>query len=152
MKRKPIPERFWKNVKRGATDECWPWVGSKDTKGYGHITIKGRLRIATRVAYFIDTGEWPSKHVLHRCDNPACVNPSHLFLGTHSDNMKDMAAKGRVPRGENHQYAKLTESSVVEMRKRASNGGSRASIASSFNLSLNHCGKVLRRLLWKHIP
>lgn len=95
-------------------DDCWLWIGPR-CKGpsliYGHFHIRDRSLKAHRVAYILENGKIPKGlYVLHSCDNPLCVNPSHLFLGTHSDNIKDCVMKGRWnrPRGENHPDATLT--------------------------------------------
>ena len=75
---------------------CWKWQGAVDSHGYGRTRYNGKLTSAHRAAYEYMHKEIPEgMHVLHRCDNPPCINPAHLFLGTHQDNMDDMAAKGR---------------------------------------------------------
>lgn len=101
-------------AERREDDECWPWTGHCSPRGYGSLTIAGKTRQASHVAVYIDNGEWPEpgKHVCHTCDTPRCVNPAHLWVGTRSDNMQDMLAKGRSrwkvppaetrPRGEQH--------------------------------------------------
>lgn len=86
--------RFWIKVKD--TGYCWNWTANKDHNGYGMFKINGKDRKASRVAYTIVAGEITGNtHVLHKCDNPSCVNPDHLFTGTHQDNMKDKMRKGR---------------------------------------------------------
>jgi hypothetical protein len=108
MKGKPIrfikghngsrsPEiRFWEKVKKSDTNDCWEWQSTTNNKGYGTISIKGRSRLAHRFSYEIHNGSIPNGlNVLHRCDNPLCCNPAHLFLGTQRDNIADMVAKGR---------------------------------------------------------
>src|SRR5690606_7676110 len=77
-------------------DECWPWTASDDGRGYGAFGIRRRVEKAHRVAFFLDRGRWPEQFCCHSCDNPSCVNPAHLFEGTHDDNMRDMAAKWRA--------------------------------------------------------
>ncbi len=92
-------ERFWNKVElfHGATDEdCWCWVGSKTNNGYGRINVEGINQLAHRVSFELHKSSIPKGlYVLHHCDNRPCINPSHLFLGTHEDNMKDMAKKNR---------------------------------------------------------
>ena len=87
---------LWKYVKVGGADECWPWQAASRRRGYGIFSVLKKDYVASRVAYQLATGTDPGElFVLHRCDNPPCCNPAHLFLGTHSDNMRDMVAKGR---------------------------------------------------------
>lgn len=94
----PPAERFWRFVERRSADECWPWVGVRDRGGYGTFAIPTRRKIgAHRFAYYIATGVnlTSADLICHHCDNPCCVNPAHLFRGTHKINTADMVAKGR---------------------------------------------------------
>ena len=87
---------FWGKVEKAGDDECWYWLGSLNGGGYGHIGSNKRYRSAHRFSYFIHHGEIPGKLVvMHKCDNPKCVNPAHLQLGTHKDNSQDAIQKGR---------------------------------------------------------
>lgn len=89
--------RFWAKVLIGKDDDCWIWRGARLPRGYGHITWRMKTESAHRVAWRIAFGDIPGDlHVLHRCDNPSCVNPNHLWLGTASDNIKDGVRKGRI--------------------------------------------------------
>lgn len=110
---KPRPamiERFWSKAIRGGEDECWPFTGPmRGERGHRGFTIGLRDYYAHRVAYALSTGGDPRRigdpQVLHRCDNPPCCNPKHLFLGTNADNVADKVAKGRQSRGEAHSIA-----------------------------------------------
>lgn len=95
----PAAVRFWRHVNKGSPYECWVWTGSNDGKGYGQISAgAGRSPIkAHRLSWEIHNGQIPAGMVIcHRCDNPKCVNPSHLFVGTQKDNMVDCATKNRL--------------------------------------------------------
>jgi hypothetical protein len=97
--RPTLGQRFWSKVPK--TDGCWIWTGAftgapSSGSRYGEISVEGRPQRAHRVAWFLSHGEWPAGHVLHACDMPSCVRPSHLFLGSQADNMQDAALKGRT--------------------------------------------------------
>src|SRR4051812_46948926 len=103
------------------TDSCWLWTGQLGTAGYGKFNYGGKRWTAHRASYQIHIGDLPPVEpgakccVLHRCDNPRCVNPNHLFLGSQADNMRDKAEKGRAigaHSGEKHHCAKLTRAQV----------------------------------------
>lgn len=104
--KKPLADRLWPKVdKSGGAAACWPWTAARDPKGYGTIRSDiGRAnKFAHRAAWEVTNGAIPDGLlVCHRCDNPPCCNPAHLFLGTHADNMADCSAKGRTCRGDRH--------------------------------------------------
>lgn len=90
----PFKTRFWRRVKK--TRRCWIWIGTKTGEGYGQLKVNKERWLAHRLSFVFAAGSIPEgMHVLHRCDTPACVNPKHLFIGTHQDNMRDRDAKGR---------------------------------------------------------
>src|SRR4029077_19707477 len=102
-----LDDRFWTKVRRGNDGECWEWTAYKSPKGYGRFQVGGIVgpRFAHRLSYEAHIGRIPEGlFVLHRCDNPACVNPDHLWLGSKADNNRDMTDKGRrrsnPPKGE----------------------------------------------------
>jgi hypothetical protein len=93
----PIAERFWAKVEKRGPRECWPWTGARASKdGRGRFSVNGRNRLAPRVAWALTNGCDPVGCVCHSCDNPSCVNPAHLWVGTVRDNNLDMFAKGRA--------------------------------------------------------
>jgi hypothetical protein len=95
----PLEERFWAKVERGADDECWNWTGTTTGTGWprGMLWVNGRNQLAPRISWQLHHGEIPEGLlVCHHCDNGLCVNPSHLFVGTQSDNMQDASRKGRL--------------------------------------------------------
>lgn len=122
-----LEDRFWSKVDARGAEECWPWVGQATSHwGYGRINIDGRIHHANRVAYELTYGAIPPGiFVCHRCDNPGCCNPSHLWLGTALDNTRDMDRKGRrvtvSMTGEAHPSAKLTAVEVSAIRRSAEN-------------------------------
>jgi hypothetical protein len=136
---------------------CYLWEGCTTKNGYGIIKHKQARHNngAHRVAWELANGPIPDGLlVLHRCDTPLCVNPKHLFLGTHQDNMADMHAKrrGSKLRGEQKWNAKLTEDDVREIRAAYRNGNtSRRKLAAQFGMSRTHIGNIVRGEKWKHV-
>ena len=136
---------------------CWLWTGTLNSKGYGVMgaAIFGlKKELATRLMWRTHYGDPGPMHVLHRCDNPACVNPAHLWLGTHLQNMQDKARKGRAPRfcGENSFNSRLTDGQVLEMRRLFDSGEARQiDIAKRFNLTRGQVSLIVRRVRWSHL-
>ncbi len=110
--------RVWERVLLDDPDQCWEWQGGRSgSMGYGQIKVGGHSQYIHRLAYQQLVGPIPAgMKVLHQCDNPRCVNPHHLFLGTDGDNARDMASKGRAARGECNAAHKLTRHEVCRIK------------------------------------
>lgn len=152
-----MEDRFWRFVVKGDESECWEWTGSLNNKGYGKIGENAPSRktmLAHRASYVLHNGEIPNGFVVcHRCDNPKCVNPSHLFIGTNIDNVADMIAKGRDYRGEPrkgelHPGAKITADIVRSIRN---DDRPLSVIGKEYNITKGHVSNIKRGKVWKHI-
>ena len=147
---------------------CREWLGARNTQGYGHISRGGKTRTVTHVALELHDGlpVLPGTFVLHSCDNPACVEPTHLRRGTAAENNADTRARGhaprggahwsrvcpdRLPRGEQHGHAKLTAAAVLGIRNRAAMCGSQRQIARDYHVSQACVWRIIHRKTWTHI-
>ena len=151
---KPVEQRFWAKVRKSfLKDGCWPWQAHCNDDGYGKIKIDGKVISAHRLSWEIHFGPIPEgMKVLHKCDNPPCVRPDHLFLGTDLDNHKDCVTKGRDFHiyGSQHWAAKLTEAIVKECRRLSKTQTAR-SLAKKYNISESIMGQVIKGKRWKHV-
>lgn len=128
---------------------CWIWNAAVRADGYGQFHIKRKPMGAHRASYLLFVGELQNGDlVCHRCDNPICVNPAHLFIGTPADNSADMVKKGRQARGEKHGSRKLSEMDVLAIRGMA---GTQLEIAKSFGVDRSLIGYIRRGDLWGHV-
>lgn len=151
-------ERFWSKVRK-SLDGCWEWTAYRDKRGYGRMGTtdpRGRqvLIYAHRVSYEMHLERPPAdRDVLHKCDNPSCVRPDHLFLGTQAQNNADMIAKGRhrSVAGEANHNAKATCDVVREMRARHRAGESAASLGRQFGISNGNACNIVKGKAWKHV-
>lgn len=148
-----IKEDFFTNVQLGTKNECWIWLAGKTGLGYGQYILNGKVLYAHRVSWMLKNGDIPKGlHVLHRCDNPKCVNPNHLYVGTHQQNMNDKKMRGRNPglKGELSPKAKLTWEQVREMRILYSKGNiSHRELAKKFGISNRMVSAIIRKDCWK---
>lgn len=153
-------DSFWSQVERGEPDACWLWTGKKIKGGYGdhRVPVDGQWKhvIAHRFVWQEAHGPIPpGLFVLHRCDVPACVNPAHLFLGTASDNMRDMVEKGRAAdqRGASNAAAKLTPEHVLEIRRLVNEEHqSRTSVGRRFGLHPWYVNRIAKGTAWASLP
>lgn len=167
--------RFWSHVNKtlgqGPNGNCWEWQKKRDLGGYGHFTISLGYRTwrhmkASRVAFLLTNGYWPTQLVLHHCDNPPCCNPEHLFEGDHYRNYHDAEEKGRLPRGDNHWMrtrpetiprgsvrgsAKLTELKVQEIRKQWATGTLQKTLAVNYGVCKQLICLIVNNKIWKHV-
>lgn len=150
---RPFAERFWERVTRNGPDDCWEWQGYRNRSGHGRINAEGYRTTAHRIAYILTYGDIPDGLVVcHRCDNPPCCNPSHLFLGTLASNNADRVAKGRGAQGSKQACAKLTEELVREIRATYECGNvTLVELAIRYGVTANTIGTIVRRKTWKHL-
>ena len=144
---RPFDERYIPEPNSG----CWLWDGAVHGNGYGWVIRQYRQLQAHRVSWIIHRGEIPQGMcVLHKCDTPICVNPDHLFLGTHNDNARDRVRKRRGGdlSGKNNSQAKLTEENVRAIRADAR---SQLAIAAAYGISQTNVGFIKRRITWQHV-
>jgi len=114
----PIEKKFWHYVVKGAINECWEWLGYKDKDGYGKIGTRKTNIGAHRISWELHYGEIPTgQMVLHKCNNSSCVNPHHLYLGDHLQNMQDRLNAGHYLRNEDHPNTKFPDEIVRQIRK-----------------------------------
>lgn len=147
-KREPLRDKF--NTRFKKTDGCWEWNGTRDGFGYGLFDYKGKRYRAHSLALVL-AGHTPrdGEVACHKCDNPKCVRPDHLYFGTARDNVHDAMNRGRLPKGERHGQAKLTEDQVYQIRQAS---GSYTAIANQFGLSRASVTRIIKGKNWRHLP
>lgn len=166
--RKTWQDRFWERVPKGGPDACWEWTGSRHDFGYGNFWKDGRTWSAARVSYEITHGAIGRSDlfVCHRCDNPPCCNPAHLFLGTGSDNTADMVAKGRQAKGDRsalrkypelrrygdaHPGTKITEATARAAIAAFDSGQTMKQIGVAFGIPKGTLGSIFSGRNWKRL-
>lgn len=155
----PLEDRFWSKVDIRSDDGCWEWQATIVRGGYGQIRVTPsrhddrRSTSAHRASWEIHNGPIPEGLcVLHKCDNPSCVNPRHLFLGTKADNNADKVAKGRQAHGTQINTARLTDDDVIEIRRiREETNLFYREIAGRFGVATSTIRAVITRKTWRHL-
>jgi len=152
VKDEALQHRFWSKVLVGG-EGCWGWAGHRQDDGYGILEVDGTPRLAHRISFWLNGGSI-DQCVLHRCDNPPCVRPSHLFAGTRRDNGKDRDAKGRTrsPIGEASGMAKLKASDIPEIRALLDEGMSTKQIGQRFGVASGTIRAIREGRTWMHVP
>jgi len=152
---KPLLDRF--NAKYTKSDGCWHWTGAKTGRGYGSMRVGHKSTGAHRISYELFKGPIGDLHVCHTCDNPLCVNPDHLWLGTNADNVADREAKGRMKspvigkKGSTNPFSKLTEAEIPKIRKLRNDGMTAKVIAAEFGVSESAIDNVIYGNAWTHV-
>jgi len=156
----PIDTRLWSRVvKEAEPDGCWAWTGNRDPNGYGRIayrrpgTAKLQPFLVHRLSWELSYGPIPKGlSVLHSCDRPSCVRPSHLSLGTRADNARDAVRKGRHTRGERVASAKLTDEQVLFIHRRYAEGGiTQKALAAMFGVVQSTIQAIINGRRWRHL-
>ena len=154
--REQMAQRIRDNVDYCAKTGCWNWKLSKNAAGYGLLKWSrpsGLEQRAHRISYIIFKGEIPEGMIVrHTCDNPSCVNPAHLVLGTHADNVQDKVDRNRQTKGEDVHFSKVSEAQVVEIRERYAAGGvSQKELAAEYGLEGGTLHHLLTGKNWAHV-
>jgi len=149
--------RLWARIDTSpGPDSCWPWSGAKNRWGYPQVCIRKKQTNASRHVLSEKIGRdlVAGEQALHSCDNPGCLNPAHLRVGSAADNMRDKVDRGRQTRvrGEQHGHARLTATSVGLIRRRRANGEPLAAIAQAFGVSKQLVCDIAKRRRWGHVP
>jgi hypothetical protein len=153
-----VRDRYEKKVDRsGCPGACHEWTAYRNKGGYGQFNIEGRMYPAHRIQWTITNHQDipPGMLVCHSCDNPSCVNPNHLWLGTNADNTRDKVEKGRAAyaAGEANGSAILTEDKVRMIREEYALGGITCkALAAKYGVSMNTISLTINRKIWKHAP
>lgn len=145
--------RFWNKV--DTSGDCWEWTAYRNKGGYGKFKLSGKAETAHRLAYMFYYGTFEEDMcILHKCDNPPCVNPYHLFLGTRADNVQDMIAKGRARAvsGNNHGCRVVNSDEVREIREKYKKGTyTQRQLAEEYKIASQTVSAIINRIIWKEV-
>lgn len=148
-------ERYWAKVKRGSPTECWPWGGSTQIKGHGEFFVSPERDRVQAHAFAVELATGlacpDDLEACHRCDNPPCCNPRHVYYGTRQQNVDDMWARQRSPRGSARTQAKLDEPDVLSIRTRFATGEPSTCLASEYGVSDSLISHIVNGRAWQHV-
>ena len=150
-----LEKRFWKLVNKNGPiypglGRCWLWLGA-NREGYGIIKVSGKQVRSSKVSWMLEFGEYPNAPcMLHKCDNPQCVNPVHVFPGTRPENSADMVSKMRQKYGEDQPQAKITEKQAIDIIHRYRRWGA-VRLSREFSLSVGQIRRIANGKSWKHL-
>lgn len=148
----PLEDRFWPKVDKSSLLGCWEWQGYRTEDGYGQVSDGIRMRHAHRVSWELHNGSIPEGLVVrHDCDNSSCVNPAHLRIGTHADNIADKVARNRQAKGEGNGRAVLTAADVRAIRRAYDAGEDPGLIAARYPVSKRAIVYIGQRVNWRHL-
>jgi hypothetical protein len=147
-----MSDKFWERIEKLANESgCWLWTGNLDSYGYGRFGKRKAIHKAHRISYVMHKGEIPTGMcVLHHCDTPSCVNPDHLYAGTHTDNNKDKVQRNRQAKGEKMGAAKLTPALVRDIRVIAKVFPDRF-IAKHLGIGRTTITHIIKGVTWRHV-
>lgn len=153
LKPEELKSRFMDKVSPEPNSGCWLWTGTMSSTGYGRLKVDGVMLPAHRISYSLFIGSiGEGKFICHTCDNRLCVNPDHLFCGTHDENMKDMVSKGRQSKenkyGASNGRAKLTDADVIAIRRSEL---TQAALAEQYSVSRSQISMIKTRVRWSHL-
>jgi hypothetical protein len=155
LKRKTVAERFHEKVTRLGPDDCWPWKASAYKSGHGEFFVspeRGKVPAHTFARELATGIPCPAgREGCHRCDNPPCCNPAHVYYGTRQENVDDMWARGRSSHGSAHPMAKVTEPQVLAIRERFAAGEFETNLAREYGLSDSTVSNIVNGRIWKHV-
>lgn len=147
-----LAERFERKYTPEPMSGCWLWFGAVDRRGYGKMNVDGSTTVATHVSLRLAGRPLTrGQFALHRCDNPACVNPDHLFAGAQLQNIRDMDSKGRRKLGERTKSAHLTDAQAADILRLSEGGEKGRVLASRFGVSKMTISRIINRKTWRHV-
>ncbi len=159
MKDPARSRRFWSKVRKlPGRNACWVWTSPLCPNGYGNIKVSGRNYRAHRLSWLMENGKIPKGlEVCHTCDRPACVRPSHLFVGTRAENMRDCVRKGRhkygYSLGQAHGMSVLSASDVTAIRQEYAAGDvTQRELGKAYGVGQQNISDIVNRAIWRHLP